>query len=504
MRPRAIVLTLLVSLGLAPPPARTASTTPAAAAAAPALQLAPCQIEQLQRLLSISAECGYLTVPENQAEPDGRQIRLFVARVPAVSRRKQADPLFLLAGGPGLGASVFYPNAAAAFARIRRDRDIILVDQRGTGRSNPLNCRFDEAQMWSAGDDEVTRIMAACRTELAKANDIAQFTTSVAVADLDAVRAALGLTRINLYGGSYGTRVAQHYARRYPQHTRALILDGVVPPTLALGPAVAIDAQNAVARILARCREDAACQAQFGDPFEDYKALRETLSDHSVTVSLAEPRSGKPLRFDFTLQHLSAVLRLSGYTADQAALLPLSLHLARREGNFLPLAAQFLLTTSAYDEVLSYGMHNSVVCTEDVPFFAGAGVERSAQQQTFMGTVQVDALNALCRDWPRGPMDADLHAPLASDVPALLLSGTADPVTPAAYGSEAARGFKHAIHLQLVDQGHGQLVAPCVNRLMAEFLDLAAEPADIGKLDTSCTKTIRPPPFFLSLSGPAP
>jgi len=163
-----------------------------------------------------------------------------------------------------------------------------------------------------------------------------------------------------------------------------------------------------------------------------------------------------------------------------------------------------LLTTSAYDEVLSYGMHNSVVCTEDVPFFAGEKVERSAQQQTFMGTVQVDALIALCRDWPRGPMDADLHAPLESDVPTLLLSGTADPVTPAAYGAAAARGFKFAIHLQLADQGHGQLAAPCVNRLMAEFLDLAAEPANIGKLDTSCTKTIRPPPFFLSLSGPAP
>jgi pimeloyl-ACP methyl ester carboxylesterase len=472
-------------------------------AAEPGLTLKACHLEQTQHLLSIPAECGELLVPEKRGAPGGRKIGLFVARVPAISREHRADPLFVLAGGPGLGASDFYPNVAAAFARIHRDRDIILVDQRGTGRSNPLNCEFDEAAMWDAEQEEIAHAMADCQRKLARNSDLTQYTTSVAVADLDAVRGALGYARINLYGSSYGTRVAQHYLRRYPEHSRAVILDGVVAPEIALGPSAPLDAQNAFARILARCREDAACKGRFGDPEQDYEALRDKLTRASVSVTLPDPRSGKSLAIDFSMSAFATVLRLSSYSAEQAALLPLSLHLARQDAYFAPLAAQFLMATTTYGELLSYGMHNSVVCAEDVPFFAGH-VDRAQLEKTFLGTAQVDALTAICRQWPRGPVDKDLHEPLHSEVPALLLSGTADPVTPAAQGDLAARGFKNALHLKLADQGHGQLGAPCMDRVMATFLDAAAEPASIASLDRSCLKNVRPPPFFLTLAGPAP
>jgi pimeloyl-ACP methyl ester carboxylesterase len=477
----------------------SAALSQAAGAAAATLPLQPCQLAQAQRLLSVAAECGELTVPEDRALPGGRQIRLFVARVPAISRQHRPDPLFLLAGGPGLGASDFYPNVAGAFARIHRDRDIILVDQRGTGRSNPL---FDDNALWEAGEAEVARAMANCQQQLSQRNDLRQFTTSVAVADLEAVRQALGYAQVNLYGSSYGTRVAQHYARRYPQQTRALILDGIVPPQRALGPATPLDAQQALRQILARCRADTRCHARFGDPQQDYQGLQEQLLKKPVAVTLPDPRSGKPTTLQFSHAAFATALRLASYSAEQAALLPLSLHLAYREGNFLPLASQFLMATTTYGELLSYGMHNSVVCAEDVPFF-GDGY-RPALEGTFLGTAQVDALLGLCKAWPRGPVDADLHAPLRSEVPALLLSGTADPVTPARDGALAAQGFRYALHLQVTDQGHGQLGMPCMDRVMADFLARAEQPATVPTLPHACVDGIRPPPFFLTLAGPAP
>ena len=480
----------------------SAALSQAAGAAAATLPLQPCQLAQAQRLLSVAAECGELTVPEDRALPGGRQIRLFVARVPAISRQHRPDPLFLLAGGPGLGASDFYPNVAGAFARIHRDRDILLVDQRGTGRSNPLSCAFDDNALWEAGEAEVARAMASCQQQLSQRNDLRQFTTSVAVADLEAVRQALGYAQVNLYGSSYGTRVAQHYARRYPQQTRALILDGIVPPQRALGPATPLDAQQALRQILARCRADTRCHARFGDPQQDYQGLQEQLLRKPVAVTLPDPRSGKPTTLQFSHAAFATALRLASYSAEQAALLPLSLHLAYREGNFLPLASQFLMATTTYGELLSYGMHNSVVCAEDVPFF-GDGY-RPALEGTFLGTAQVDALLGLCKAWPRGPVDADLHAPLHSDVPALLLSGTADPVTPARDGALAAQGFRYALHLQVTDQGHGQLGMPCMDRVMADFLSRADQPATVATLPHACVDGIRPAPFFLTLAGPAP
>jgi pimeloyl-ACP methyl ester carboxylesterase len=470
--------------------------------AAPMLAFKACRLEHPLGLLSIEAECTQVIVPENPADAASRALPLFVARLPALAREKKAEPLFLIAGGPGLGASAFYTGVVPAFARIRRERDIILLDQRGTGRSSPLNCPFDEQQMWEASEAETARVMRECRERLARDHDLAQYTTSVAVRDLDAVRAALGYTRIALYGSSYGTRVAQHYARRYPQHTLALLLDGVVPPAQVLGLTTPLDAEAALNAIFARCRDNEDCAARFGDPLVDYRELRRKLAARPVQLTVNDPVSGAPREVTFSAALLAGALRLASYSADQAALLPLSLHLANREAQYAPLATQYLLTASGYDSVLAYGMHNSVVCTEEVPFYARASIDRAALEQTFLGNSQLDALQSLCADWPAGPIDADLHAPLISKVPALLLSGGADPVTPPAFGTEAATGFAQAQHIVLPGQGHGQLLQPCVDRLMAQFLDGAAR----GKasVDAACLKHVAPAPFFLSLSGPGP
>ena len=492
-RHRALIALLAVAVS-----AMAAESPPAA----PTLAFKACRLEQPQGLAAVETECTRVIVPENRHNPDSRALALFVARLPALTRNKLPEPLFVLTGGPGLGASTFYPGVASAFARIRRERDIVLVDQRGTGRSSPLTCPIVEQQVWESTGDQTARVMHECRERLEQDHDLSQYTTSVAVRDLDAVRRALGYQRIALYGGSYGTRVAQQYARRYPTHTLALLLDGVVPPTRVLGPSTPLDAENALRLILARCHADQQCQARFGDPQVDYLGLRRKLAAGPVRLTVNDPVSGAPHELTFSSALFAGALRLASYSADQAALLPLSLHLAYHDGRFGPLATQYLLTTADYDAVLAYGMHNSVVCTEDVPFYAREHIDRAALADTFLGTSQLDALQALCADWPTGPIDADLHSPMASQVPALLLSGGADPVTPPSFAAEAAKGFAHSQQIVLPGQGHGQLLQPCVDRLMAEFLDGAAHGA--AHVDASCLRELKPPPFFLTLSGPSP
>jgi pimeloyl-ACP methyl ester carboxylesterase len=464
------------------------------------LALSACQLEDPVKVSVVPAECGELSVLENPSDSNGRRIRLHVARVPAINRHKQPDPLFVLAGGPGMAATTFYASAAFSFERIHRDRDIVLVDQRGTGQSNPLNCALDDNDLYRASDAEVAADARRCLATLEKTANVAFYTTSVAVRDLDSVRAALGYQRINLYGVSYGTRVAQHYMRRFPDRTRSVILDGVVPPQLALGPATALNAERALTRILERCANDSECKKHFGDPFVSYHALRNSLQAHPVPVRLADPTSGESSRFDFTEYHLATVLRLGSYTAEQAALLPLMLHTATDSVNFTPLASQFLLVNRSYGDALAYGMHNSVVCSEDVPFWDLAKVDRAELEKTYLGTAQLDGLHSICSVWPRGPIDPDFHAPLHTDVPVLLLSGSDDPVTPPGDAEVARRAFTHSVHVVLKGFGHGQLTAPCADGVMANFMSRGV----VEGLDVSCVQNDRPLSFFVTLGGPSP
>ncbi len=496
VKPSTAILALLGLLSAACP----AVDKPVAGIAAATLPLTPCQIQHPARVSVVNAECGTLEVPENPDRPEGRKIGLRVAKVRAISQRKFPDPLFLLAGGPGSAASDLYAQAAPAFARILRDRDIVLLDQRGTGRSNALLCSLDEEELMRTSGDIIVTETKRCLKELSARADVAYYTTSVAVQDLDRVRDALGYERINLYGSSYGTRVAQHYMRKFPARTRAVILDGVVAPDMPLGPSIALDAERALESIFDRCSREPSCRERFGDPSIAYRALRSALESEPIDVDISDPTTGEPERMEFGPLHLATVLRLATYTSEEAALLPLALDLAHRTGNFTPLAGQFLLMSRRVGEQLAYGMHNSVVCTEDVPFVKPEDVDRNKLAATFLGTLQVDALESLCKLWPQGPLDADLREPVRTDVPVLLLSGGNDPVTPPASAEQAKRFMTQSLHVVLKDLGHGQLLAPCVDRVMSQFISGAS----VKTLDVSCTRTVGPIPFFISPAGPAP
>ncbi len=463
-----------------------------------ALDLTDCRISAGPGAPSIAARCGELERPLNPDDAGAGTITLKVAVVAALSLEPAADAFVPIAGGPGASSIEFYAGWSRAFERVRQERDILLVDQRGTGESAPMACNTDDEVVEGAFSiEETLRAMQECLEALP--HDPRFFTTSVAVRDLEAVREALGYGALNLYGVSYGTRVAQHYARRYPYTTRSVIIDGVVPPQLPLGPEIATESQRALDRVLDRCAADPACNERFPDLHDGFRRLRDTLAAGSVPVTIANPVTGETETFEFGESHMAAAIRLLLYSARTIALLPLVISEAA-DGNYAPLAAQFRMAAQSMADALNIGMHNAVMCTEDAPFIDHGAVDRSALEASYLGAAQLDAIEAMCSIWPQGPMDEDLHMPLTTDIPVLLLSGDADPITPPRYANLAAVDLERAWLLTGVNQGHGLGPVGCMPRIVGAFV----ESTSLQDGDTDCMDDNFVMPFFLDYSGPTP
>jgi pimeloyl-ACP methyl ester carboxylesterase len=466
--------------------------------AAEPLILEDCRISAGPAYPGITARCGVFVQPENPAEPDGKKLSLRVAVVPALSLEPATDPLVPIAGGPGQSTIDFYAGTANAFEMIRRDRDIVLLDQRGTGGSALMDCDIDEDIVRGNMTLEQTRIATEACIDLLP-HDPRYFTTSVAVLDLEALRVALGYTQFNLYGISYGTRVAQHFARQFPDSTRSVILDGVVPPQMALGPGIANEAQNALDGIFARCAETPACDERFPNIQTRFSALKSELADDEVTLSIPHPSTGEPEAVTFGSDDLAGAIRMLSYHPSTVALIPLLIDEAAN-GRFTPLASQHLMILESLTDAISIGMHNSVVCTEDAPFFAGESISEEDLAATYIGPLLVDALKTICSVWPRGILDEGFKEPLVTQAPVLLLSGDADPITPPAYADIAALELPNALHLIGKQQGHGQAPRGCMKDVMADFVSAAS----VVDLDSQCLDRQFAMPFFLGYSGPAP
>ncbi len=462
------------------------------------LPLKECRLEHPLKIASVAARCATLKVPEDPSRESGPTIDLSVAVVPALNRRARAAPLFLLAGGPGQAASDMYVSYAGAFARINRNHDIVLLDQRGTGKSGPLFCNYPED--WRAAADELPALKEATLACLVRYGErVRYYTSSVAVLDLERVRAALGYAQIDLYGASYGTRMAELYLRHHPTIVHAVILDGVTYPEQIIGPDTPLDGEHALHLILDRCLASPDCARVYPDLHGELDRLRARYGPASSVLKMADPGSDAELEMQFNHGVFASALRLLSYNSTQASLLPALIHEASG-GRLAPLAAQTVMMAREVRDQVASGMQNSVVCSEDVPFFAAAGIDRRAIEATYQGADQLDAFTEICKLWPRGPVDADLHAPLHSDAPALLLSGEADPVTPPADAERLARGLSRHRHLVLEGEGHGQLATGCVPRLMAAFLDAP----DPKALDARCLEEHHPAAFFVGAMGPAP
>jgi len=459
------------------------------------LTLEPCELTLPNTPITAAAECGKFQVAENPAEQDGRKIELNVARVPASGRSAEPDPVFLFAGGPGQAATEAWLLVAGALRKLNENRDIILIDQRGTGRSNPLKCPAMEIEDALSTDwdalEEMTRICL-----YGVEGDPRFYTTTIGMQDYDLVRAALGYEAINLWGASYGTRAAQVYLRLFPERVRSVVLDSVVPQELALGVDHAQKLDQAVFRVLNACSADTECGSAFPDTADQLRQLVASLDTQPVETRIDHPTTGEPLDLTFDRDALAASLRFLMYSSDSQALLPLLINEAATSGDMGRLASQMIISTSGLDEMIALGMEMSVMCAEDFPFFP----LDDSKAGLLMGNTMIEASRIQCGVWPRGDVPPGFHDPVVSDKPVLLLSGELDPVTPPEYAEQVAEHLSNSMHLVAPGQGHSVSVRGCIGDLVAEFVDQAG----FEGIDTSCIEQLQATPYFTSLTGPNP
>ena len=456
------------------------------------LTLTPCRLEGL----GVEARCGELQVFENRQLGQGRQLNLRVAVVPALAASPRPDPLFILVGGPGQAATEAGAQIAEALRDVRRKRDIVLVDQRGTGGSHPLDCEDDKEQPLGKRfapklDLAETR---ACQSGLDA--DTTQYATPVAMDDLDQVRRALGYAQINLWGGSYGTRAALVYLRQYPAQVRSLVLDGTAPLAIKLPLFVARDGQRALDLLYTDCEADADCRSSFPGAKARLDLLLAGLAEQAHEATVTHPRTGARESLRIEREGLASVLLNLLYVPQLAGMIPLGVEQASR-GDFSVLVASAEAFSGAVK--LSTGMFLSIVCAEDVPHISA--LEASEQTRaTFLGGEWLARLHDECAVWRSAKLPASYFEPITSDVPSLVLSGNLDPVTPPVWGELVSQQLSRSRHIVVPGAGHGVSSLGCTPRLIDEFLD-ALEPA---RLDVECIEQLKRPAFFTSLAGPSP
>jgi pimeloyl-ACP methyl ester carboxylesterase len=468
---------------------------PALAAAAPSRETAghisfsSCHIKDFEE----EVRCGTLRVFENRQAHAGRTIDLQVAVLPAQHPESAPDPLFILAGGPGQGARDNAPFVQTAFKEVRRTRDIVLVDVRGTGASNPLGCQLgDPLEFLSASVIDPTPCLQRLQ------GDPRFYTSEPVVDDLDDVRAALGYERINLWGGSYGTRAALVYARRHGDHVRSVVLDGAAPFEIRLPLYNAGNAQRALDRLLADCSAEPDCRAAFPHLREEIREVLARLEKAPVQVRLRHPQTNRPVDFTVSRSAFASGIRGMLYVPVHASLVPLMVHEAA-QGDFTPFAALSLQTAEWSTETMSLGMTLSVLCAEDVPRITDDDAEREVRG-TFLGRSEIDTWRQMCAKWPRGPLPGEVDRVRPLQIPALILSGDLDPVTPPRWGEAMKAHFPGALHVIVPGTGHNTSTTGCVPDLIAGFIDKG----NAAGLDTKCVQKVRRPPFVIDPSGTTP
>ena len=482
-------------------PGQEKGARPAGGAPPARVSLEPCEVPGTGEGLKEQARCGTYEVFENRAARSGRRLKLKIVVFPATGRDRAADPLFYITGGPGSSATEDAPYIAREFARIRERRDLVFVDQRGTGGSNPLNCEFFNPSDLSSylGFYFPLADVRRCREQLEPKADLRLYTTHIAMDDLDEVRAALGYERINISGASYGTRAALDYLKRHHRHARAVVLQGVAPTGQLMPRDFPQHTERALDGVVADCAADEACRAAFPELRAEVKAVLGRLLRGPVEVEVKNAQGGAGTRVQLSRDLAGEAIRYMLYQAGAASRIPLFLHLAA-QGDFAPLAESAIFYRQRIVATGSNGMYLSVTCAEDLPWIRPGEGERNAEH-TLLGDYRLRQQRAACALWPRGDIPAGYAEPTRADTPALILTGQWDPVTPPVYGDVAAKNLPNSLHVVVPHGGHGfggLDGLDCIRNLIADFVDRGTT----SGLDTSCVKNIRRKGFLLKLAEP--
>ncbi len=469
------------------------------------MTLSDCEIPRVAG----KVRCGEYEVFENRATQTGRKIKLKIVVFPATGADRAPDPFVYIPGGPGSSATEDAPYIAEAYAKLRERRDLVFIDQRGTGGSHPLNCDvFNPADLQSyLGYFIPLEDVKKCRTQLESKADLTLYTTPIAMDDFDEVRAALGYERLNIFGGSYGTRASLVYLKRHPKSVRTLVLQGVAPTNQYMPLDFAQANERALLGIIGECAADEACNKAFPNLRAETKAVLDRLVQGPVEVEVPyQEAGGRPQgagdktqagrkKVKLSRDLAAEAIRYMLYGPQGASRVPLFLHLAS-QGDFGPLGEAAINFRRRIVASGSNGLYLSITCAEDLPWIkAGEGEQRAAN--TFLGDYRLRQQREACALWPRASIPSDYSVPTKGDAPVLILTGEWDPVTPPANGDAAARYLPNSLHIVVPDGAHGLgglEGADCLERLTTEFVERGTAKG----LDTSCVKNIRRRGFALT------
>jgi pimeloyl-ACP methyl ester carboxylesterase len=465
-------------------------------AAAAAAELKPCRLKGVPH----DALCGSVSRPLDPAQPDGQAIEVHFAVLPALAQRKLGDPVFFFAGGPGQSVIDLAGPLAAQMGRLNNRRDLVFVDQRGTGRSAPLRCDSDDDRLRPLIEqlDPQRQLaqLAACREQLRRLpyGDLRRYTTTIAMGDVEAVRRSLEVSAINLVGASYGTRAALEYMRLFPGAVRRVVLDGVAPADMVLPASFSLDNQAALDALLDWCAADPDCRARHPRLRDAWQGVLDSLPRE---VQLNDPLTGRPESLQLTRDEVLGMVRSPLYVPALAAVLPAAIDEAA-SGRFDALAGLASALGSPGARLYT-GMHFSVVCAEDVPRLGRAGDAPGAQ----FGDAFARLYERACAAWPRGQVDAAFYTTPPAPAATWVLSGGADPATPPRHGERIARalGVK-ARHTVVPHAGHGVMALPCVRDAVLHFIE-AVDDAAALKVDASCAAALPQPRLFVPLGQAA-
>ncbi len=425
--------------------------------------------------------CGTYSVWENRALKSGRKLSLKIMVLPALSSTPAADAFFPLAGGPGQSAIEAFPKTGSTNA-IRKTRDVVLLDQRGVGGSAPMDCslRDTSSAQQVMGEEIPKERLETCVKQLQQTADLTQYTTSIFVDDLDEVRTALGYDKIDVLGGSYGTRAALVYLRQHGEHVRTITLEGVVPPEYRIPLSFAEALDGSLNKIFAKCAADAVCAKAYPGLRQEFVTILDRLDKQpaSVQVKTASGMQAVTISRGGFVMDLRPIL----YVPQVLNALPYLIHKAY-EGDFAPYASVALQVRMAIDQSVNRDLSLSVTCAEDVPGMTEEMIEKESAG-TYLGDFQVRQYRQACAEWVKGSVPANFRAPIKSDVPALLISGGLDPVTPPEISVALAKALSRSQVVVLEDGTHGTGSA-CVDGIVGKFVETAA------KVDDTCVDSMK-------------
>lgn len=445
------------------------------------------------RFIDSLVKCATLTVPEDHAATAGLNaatLKIHVTFISSFARNPQPDPVYFFAGGPGQAASDI-GNLVAALGELRKTRHIVLVDQRGTGKSKTLSC---ESAITKGGAevDTVTQAftasLEATENEWAKCvstlkGNPALHRTDDYIDDLEFVRKALKHERINVWGGSYGSRVALRYMKRFPRSIRSVVLDGVAPTTLRLPDDALTTSEIQLRAVFAQCAASASCGAAYPNALASFDALMNALRANPKRVSISHPATGNTFNATISDRTLVSQLWTLLYQPETARLLPTIVHQAAH-GYFAPLAATMTAASRGEGEI-AVAQRFAVMCAEDM---LGHSPAPNARFQSV-----TNMFYGFCNSLPHGKVASEFFDPTTSDIPTLLLSGADDPVTPASQAALAAKTLSQSKQVVVNGMGHIVSYQPCVRRIVVSFI----EAGNIKAASDPCEAELKmPPPLF--------